>query len=139
VATKSRPARLDTRKLVFPNFQIAQQVTCAHLFNLFHRLIQPALLSILSYTLITIMTDKYSYQPGFGNQFTSEAVPGALPKNQNTPQKCPYDLYAEQLSGTAFTVPRSNNQRRYVFSSRCRYIKIYMMPQNHTFRYSVFT
>lgn len=57
--------------------------------------------------------DKYSYMPGFGNHFSSEAVPDSLPKGQNTPQKCPYDLYAEQLSGTAFTVPRSGNQRRY--------------------------
>jgi homogentisate 1,2-dioxygenase len=56
--------------------------------------------------------DTYVYQEGFGNQFSSEALPGALPKGQNTPQKCPYNLYAEQLSGTAFTVPRTHNQRR---------------------------
>lgn len=64
------------------------------------------------------MPDKYSYMPGFGNQFTSEAVPGALPAGQNTPQKCPYDLYAEQLSGTAFTVPRANNQRSWLYRIR---------------------
>ena len=42
---------------------------------------------------------------GFGNEFSSEdpRCPGSLPKAQNNPQKCPYGLYAEQLSGTAFT------------------------------------
>lgn len=40
---------------------------------------------------------------GFNSEFQSEALPDALPKGQNTPQVCPYGLYAEQLSGTAFT------------------------------------
>ena len=42
---------------------------------------------------------------GFGNEFASEdpRCPGSLPKAQNNPQKCPFGLYAEQLSGTAFT------------------------------------
>lgn len=53
----------------------------------------------------------YNYLQGFGNHFSSEALEGALPVGQNSPQKCPYGLYAEQLSGTAFTVPRSHNQR----------------------------
>ena len=43
------------------------------------------------------------YMPGFGNDFETEALPGALPQGQNSPQKCAYGLYAEQLSGTAFT------------------------------------
>lgn len=45
------------------------------------------------------------YLSGFGNEFASEDPrrPGALPHGQNNPQKCPYGLYAEQLSGTAFT------------------------------------
>ena len=43
------------------------------------------------------------YMPGFGNDFETEALPGALPQGQNSPQKCEYGLYAEQLSGTAFT------------------------------------
>ena len=46
------------------------------------------------------------YNSGFGNEFASEALPGALPAGQNNPQKCPYGTYAEQLSGTAFTAPR---------------------------------
>ncbi|MBV6524965.1 homogentisate 1,2-dioxygenase, partial [Ursidibacter maritimus] len=43
------------------------------------------------------------YMPGFGNDFETEALPGALPQGQNSPQKVNYGLYAEQLSGTAFT------------------------------------
>ena len=41
------------------------------------------------------------YMPGFGNDFETEAVEGALPIGQNSPQRCPYGLYAEQLSGFA--------------------------------------
>lgn len=55
---------------------------------------------------------------GFGNHFSSEALPDALPKNQNSPQKCSYGLYAEQLSGTAFTVERKNNQRSWLYRIR---------------------
>ena len=44
--------------------------------------------------------------PGFGNDFETEALPGALPQGQNSPQRCAYGLYAEQLSGTPFTAPR---------------------------------
>ena len=62
----------------------------------------------------SVQKGKFKYHVGFGNHFASEALPDALPKNQNSPQTCPYGLYAEQLSGTAFTVPRVNNQRRYV-------------------------
>lgn len=43
------------------------------------------------------------YMPGFGNDFETEALPGALPQGMNSPQKCSYGLYGEQLSGTAFT------------------------------------
>ncbi|MAX73417.1 MAG: homogentisate 1,2-dioxygenase, partial [Nioella sp.] len=45
------------------------------------------------------------YMPGFGNDFETEAEEGALPIGQNSPQRCPYGLYAEQLSGTPFTAP----------------------------------
>jgi homogentisate 1,2-dioxygenase len=55
--------------------------------------------------------EKYRYLPGFGSHFSSEAVPGALPIGQNSPQACPKGLYAEQLSGTAFTAPRHSNFR----------------------------
>lgn len=55
------------------------------------------------------------YQSGFGNQFSSEARPGALPVGRNSPQKHPLGLYAEQLSGTAFTVPRSEARRSWLY------------------------
>lgn len=58
------------------------------------------------------------YLSGFGNEFSSEALPGALPIGQNSPQQCPYGLYAEQLSGTAFTAPRSHNQRSWLYRIR---------------------
>ncbi|RDD42290.1 Homogentisate 1,2-dioxygenase [Trichoplax sp. H2] len=58
------------------------------------------------------------YLSGFGNEFSSEALPDALPKGQNSPQKCPYGLYAEQISGTAFTCPRETNQRSWLYRIR---------------------
>ena len=59
-----------------------------------------------------------SYQSGFGNSFESEALPGALPTGRNSPQRCPYGLYAEQLSGTAFTAPRADNRRSWLYRVR---------------------
>ncbi|KAK2570765.1 Homogentisate 1 [Acropora cervicornis] len=58
------------------------------------------------------------YLSGFGNEFASEALPDALPKGQNSPQKCPYGLYAEQLSGSAFTAPREYNCRSWLYRIR---------------------
>jgi homogentisate 1,2-dioxygenase len=58
-----------------------------------------------------------NYFAGFGNHHSSEAIKGALPIGQNTPQKCPHGLYAEQLSGTAFTMSRHQNQRRHLHSN----------------------
>ncbi len=58
------------------------------------------------------------YMPGFGNDFETEALPGALPQGQNSPQKCSYGLYAEQLSGTAFTAPRGQNERSWCYRIR---------------------
>ena len=55
---------------------------------------------------------------GFGNHFASEAVAGALPPGQNSPQKAPFGLYAEQLSGTAFTAPRAENKRSWLYRLR---------------------
>jgi homogentisate 1,2-dioxygenase len=52
---------------------------------------------------------------GFGNHHQSEALPGALPLEQNSPQHCPLDLYAEQLSGSAFTTPRHLNLRSWLY------------------------
>ncbi|BCQ59458.1 hypothetical protein PBOI14_12080 [Pseudomonas sp. Boi14] len=56
-----------------------------------------------------------SYQSGFGNEFASEALPGALPVGQNSPQKAPYGLYAELFSGTAFTMTRSEARRTWMY------------------------
>lgn len=58
------------------------------------------------------------YMPGFGNEFSTEALPGALPARGNSPQKAPYGLYAEQLSGTAFTAPRHANRRSWLYRIR---------------------
>lgn len=58
------------------------------------------------------------YLSGFGNEFASEALPGALPQGQNSPQRCPYGLYAEQLSGTPFTAPRAQNRRSWLYRIR---------------------
>ncbi|WP_370326447.1 homogentisate 1,2-dioxygenase [Euzebya sp.] len=59
-----------------------------------------------------------TYQTGFGNEFTSEAEPGALPEGQNNPQRPPLGLYTEQLSGTAFTVPNARNRRTWLYRIR---------------------
>jgi len=58
------------------------------------------------------------YQTGFGNEFATEAVDGALPIGRNSPQKPPLGLYAEQFSGTAFTVPRAQNKRTWKYRIR---------------------
>ncbi|HEX7386330.1 MAG TPA: homogentisate 1,2-dioxygenase [Castellaniella sp.] len=58
------------------------------------------------------------YMSGFGNEFATECLPGALPVGRNNPQKAPYGLYAEQLSGTAFTQPRHLNRRSWLYRIR---------------------
>jgi homogentisate 1,2-dioxygenase len=58
------------------------------------------------------------YMPGFGNGFETEALPGALPIGRNSPQKCAYGLYAEQLSGSPFTAPRTTNERSWLYRIR---------------------
>ncbi|MET8474506.1 homogentisate 1,2-dioxygenase [Streptomyces sp. NPDC006422] len=58
------------------------------------------------------------YLSGFGNEHGSEAVPGALPQGRNAPQRAPLGLYAEQLSGTAFTEPRAHNRRSWLYRIR---------------------
>ncbi len=64
------------------------------------------------------LLDKTGYQTGFGNEFASEALPGALPLGRNSPQRCAYGLYAEQFSGTAFTAPRHANRRSWLYRIR---------------------
>lgn len=59
-----------------------------------------------------------SYMTGFGNEFATEAVAGALPQGRNSPQKPAYGLYAEQVSGTPFTAPRHVNRRTWMYRIR---------------------
>jgi len=63
-------------------------------------------------------TDEPGYLSGFGNEFATEALPGALPQGRNSPQRCAYGLYAEQFSGTAFTAPRHANRRSWLYRIR---------------------
>jgi len=62
--------------------------------------------------------NKPEYQSGLGNHFSTEALPGALPQGQNSPQKAPYGLYAEALSGSAFTVPREESRQTWCYRIR---------------------
>src|SRR5258708_17034463 len=58
------------------------------------------------------------YQSGFGDEFATESVAGALPIGQNPPQQAPLGLYAEQLSGSPFTAPRASNRRSWTYRIR---------------------
>jgi homogentisate 1,2-dioxygenase len=64
------------------------------------------------------MTDALQYLTGFGGHFESEAVPGALPKGRNSPQRPAFGLYTEQLSGSSFTSPRHENRRSWLYRMR---------------------
>ncbi|MDZ4746835.1 MAG: homogentisate 1,2-dioxygenase [bacterium] len=59
-----------------------------------------------------------NYQSGFGNEFATEAIAGALPVGQNSPQQPAFGLYVEQVSGTAFTAPRTSNKRTWMYRIR---------------------
>jgi homogentisate 1,2-dioxygenase len=67
-------------------------------------------------TATTVATP--DYMSGFGNGFETEALPGALPVGRNSPQRCAYGLYAEQISGSPFTAPRARNQRSWLYRIR---------------------
>ena len=68
---------------------------------------------------VTLRTEVHDrYQSGFGNGFETEALPGALPVGRNSPQRCAYGLYAEQLSGSPFTAPRASNERSWLYRIR---------------------
>ena len=64
------------------------------------------------------MSEQAGYQSGFGNEFASEAIAGVLPTGQNSPQKVAHGLYAEQLTGSAFTAPRPTNRRSWLYRIR---------------------
>jgi homogentisate 1,2-dioxygenase len=62
--------------------------------------------------------NELQYQTGFGAHFATEAVAGALPEGRNSPQQPAFGLYAEQVSGTAFTAPRHENRRSWLYRMR---------------------
>jgi homogentisate 1,2-dioxygenase len=64
------------------------------------------------------MSNRFQYQSGFGNEFATEAVAGALPVGQNAPQDHPLGLYTEQFSGSPFTAPRAVNRRTWTYRIR---------------------
>src|SRR5579871_6208051 len=66
----------------------------------------------------TTRTMPTSYMSGFGNTFATEAVAGALPIGRNSPQRAPLGLYAEQFSGTPFTMPRAEQRRSWLYRIR---------------------
>lgn len=76
------------------------------------------------------------YMSGFGNDFATEAVAGALPIGRNSPQKVPFGLYAEQLSGTAFTAPRAENRRSWLYRMRpsAGHLPFQPLPEHPTLR-----
>lgn len=65
-----------------------------------------------------MLNETRHYQSGFRNHFATEALPGALPQGQNSPQRCAYGLYAEQYTGSAFTAPRHQNLRSWLYRIR---------------------
>ncbi|MFN0279521.1 MAG: homogentisate 1,2-dioxygenase [Pyrinomonadaceae bacterium] len=79
------------------------------------------------------------YQTGFGNEFATEAVEGALPVGRNSPQRVPLGLYAEQFSGTAFTAPRDHNKRTWTYRIRPSVThRPFRCVENNNFRSSPF-
>ncbi|GAB7338985.1 hypothetical protein MBLNU457_5654t1 [Dothideomycetes sp. NU457] len=62
--------------------------------------------------------DPYQYQAGFGNSFESEAVPGTIPRGQNSPRNVRFGLYAEQMTATAFVAPRHMNKKAWLYRAR---------------------
>ncbi|KAJ6780860.1 hypothetical protein PWT90_01902 [Aphanocladium album] len=70
------------------------------------------------YTTAPTEDDPYAYLPGHGNRFISEALPGVIPRSQNTPQRVKYDLYSEQLNGSAVNTKRT--EIRHVWMYRVR-------------------
>lgn len=74
---------------------------------------------------------KVQYMTGFGNEFATEALKGALPEGQNSPKEPPYGLYAEQLTGTAFTAPRAENKRTWFYRIRPSVVPANYKPYPH--------
>ncbi|KAJ5811346.1 hypothetical protein N7474_007647 [Penicillium riverlandense] len=66
----------------------------------------------------TRRNDPYEYQSGFGNAFSSEAIPGTIPQGQNSPRNVRFGLYAEQITATAFVAPRHANKKAWLYRAR---------------------
>src|SRR5688572_24556936 len=64
------------------------------------------------------MASSTAYQNGFGNEFASEALAGALPRDQNAPQRAPFGLYTEELNGTSMTAPRGISRSTWTYRIR---------------------
>ena len=80
-----------------------------------------------------------SYQTGFGNEFATEALKGALPIGHNSPKKAPLGLYTEQFSGTAFTAPRDRNKRTWTYRIRPSVLhKPFKQLENNRFKSTPF-
>ena len=75
--------------------------------------------------------DALAYQSGFGNALASEARPGALPRQQNSPRLVPYGLVAEQINGTGFTVRRADNRRTWMYRLRPAVLDRPFRPRPH--------
>ncbi|KQW40150.1 homogentisate 1,2-dioxygenase [Rhizobacter sp. Root404] len=73
------------------------------------------------------------YLTGFGNEHATEAVPGALPQGRNSPQRAPFALYPELLSGTAFTAPRHENRRTWLYRRQPSVVAGRYQPYEHAF------
>ncbi len=85
------------------------------------------------------MTQSQKYMSGFGNEFATEALKDALPQGRNSPQRVAYGLYAEQLSGSPFTAPQTENKRTWLYRIRPSVIHPKYEPMNHpAFRGSPF-
>ena len=81
-------------------------------------------------------TSERRYQSGFGNEYATEAVAGALPQGRNSPQRAPFDLYPELISGSAFTAPRHENRRSWLYRRQPSVVagryQPYAQPHWHT-------
>jgi homogentisate 1,2-dioxygenase len=78
-------------------------------------------------------TNALTYQSGFGNEYATEAVSGALPRGRNSPQRAPLDLYPELISGTAFTAPRHENRRTWMYRRQPSVVSGRYEPYEHAY------
>lgn len=68
---------------------------------------------------------------GFGNHHETEAIIGALPKEQNSPAPLIKGLFPEQISGSAFTRARHQNLKTWVYRITPSVVYEAFQPYNH--------